>query len=120
MVSRKATTNPGSIVAPPANSSAVSSQSTRPSFRAMKPSRLAAMWIVTRESVRVIRFPLRLGAYASIVLRLATDCSDCGDYSNSGDYSDSGDDSNCGDYSNCGDDSNGGAYSNGGDYSNGG
>src|SRR5262249_50700284 len=33
-----------------ANSSEVSSQSTLPSFRAMKPSRLAAMWMVTRES----------------------------------------------------------------------
>src|SRR4029077_14736979 len=43
--------NPGSMVSPPANSSEVSSQSTLPSFRAMKPSRLAAMWIVTRESV---------------------------------------------------------------------
>src|SRR6185369_12866455 len=40
----------GSRVSPPTNSSVVSSQSTRPSFRAMKPSRLAAMWIVTRES----------------------------------------------------------------------
>ncbi|WP_353268339.1 serine/threonine-protein kinase [Gemmatimonas sp.] len=40
---RKASTNSGSIVSPPANSSDVSSQSTRPSFRAMKPSRLAAM-----------------------------------------------------------------------------
>src|SRR6476469_1988844 len=39
------------MVSPPANSSEVSSQSTLPSFRAMKPSRLAAMWIVTRESV---------------------------------------------------------------------
>src|SRR5260221_9254766 len=38
------------MVCPPANSSEVSSQSTRPSFRAMKPSRLAAMWIVTFES----------------------------------------------------------------------
>src|SRR6186713_2342232 len=38
------------MVSPPANSSEVSSQSTRPSFRAMKPSRLAAMWIVTCES----------------------------------------------------------------------
>src|SRR5882757_592495 len=51
MVLRNASTNPGSMVSPPANSSAVSSQSTLPSFRAMKPSRLAAMWIVTRESV---------------------------------------------------------------------
>src|SRR6516165_987642 len=34
---------------PSANSSEVSSQSTLPSFRAMKPSRLATMWIVTRE-----------------------------------------------------------------------
>src|SRR4029453_15683479 len=46
--------NPGSMVSPPANSSDVSSQSTLPSFRAMKPSRLAAMWIVTRESVFAI------------------------------------------------------------------
>src|SRR5262249_10159961 len=36
------------------NSSEVSSQSTRPSLRAMKPSRLAAMWIVTRESALAI------------------------------------------------------------------
>src|SRR5581483_2629969 len=35
---------------PPGNSSWVSIQSTRPSLRAMKPSRLAAMWIVTRDS----------------------------------------------------------------------
>src|SRR6185369_15621114 len=41
--------NAGSIVAPSANSSDVSSQSTLPSLRAMKPSRLAAMWIVMRE-----------------------------------------------------------------------
>src|SRR4029077_938531 len=46
--------NPASMVSPPANSSDVSSQSTLPSFRAMKPSRLAAMWIVTRESVFAI------------------------------------------------------------------
>jgi hypothetical protein len=51
---RNASTNPGSIVSPPTNSSEVSSQSTLPSFRAMKPSRLAAMWIVTRESVFAI------------------------------------------------------------------
>src|SRR5262249_35296053 len=31
-----------------------SSQSTLPSFRAMKPSRLATMWIVTRESALAI------------------------------------------------------------------
>src|SRR5689334_7287128 len=48
MVSRNSATNPGSSVAPPGKSSEVSSQSTRPSFRAMKPSRLAAMWMVTR------------------------------------------------------------------------
>src|SRR5262252_8245319 len=37
------------IVSPPSKVSDVSSQSTLPSFRAMKPSRLAAMWIVTRD-----------------------------------------------------------------------
>src|SRR5436190_22947203 len=37
------------MVSPPANSSEVSSQSTLPSLRATKPSRLATMWIVTRE-----------------------------------------------------------------------
>src|SRR5215831_11903378 len=49
MVLRNASTNSGSIVSPSTNSSEVWSQSTRPSFRAMKPSRLAAMWMVTRE-----------------------------------------------------------------------
>src|ERR1044072_6639417 len=37
------------MVSPPANSSEVSIQSSRPAFRAMKPSRLATMWMVTRE-----------------------------------------------------------------------
>src|SRR5436190_1276108 len=50
MVLGNASTNPGSMVSPLANSSDVSSQSTRPSLRAMNPSRLATMWIVTRES----------------------------------------------------------------------
>src|SRR4029453_2872609 len=54
MVLGNASNNPGSMVSPAANSSDVSSQSTLPSFRAMKPSRLAAMWIVTRESVFAI------------------------------------------------------------------
>src|SRR5687768_8803316 len=49
--------NSGAIVSPPANSSEVSSHSTRPSFRAMKPSRLAAMWIVTRDFVFSIVTP---------------------------------------------------------------
>src|SRR5215813_13217830 len=57
MVLRNASTNSGSIVSPSTNSSEVSSQSTRPSFRAMKPSRLADMWIVTRDSVFVIVSP---------------------------------------------------------------
>src|SRR5881397_984332 len=57
MDSRNASTDPGSMVSPPANSSEVSSQSTLPSFRAMKPSRLAAMWIVTRESAFAIVLP---------------------------------------------------------------
>src|ERR1043166_547211 len=43
--------NSGSIVSPSGKSSLVSIQSTRPSSRAMNPSRLATMWIVTRESV---------------------------------------------------------------------
>src|ERR1043166_8306145 len=46
--------NSGSMVDPSANSSEVSIQSTLPSFRAIKPSRLAAMWIVTRESIFAI------------------------------------------------------------------
>src|SRR5262245_46712154 len=37
------------MVSPPSNVSDVSSQSTRPSFLAMKPSRLATMWIVTQD-----------------------------------------------------------------------
>src|SRR5262245_15949330 len=51
MVLRNASMNSGDSVSPPSKLSEVSSQSTRPSFRAMKPSRLAAMWIVTRDSV---------------------------------------------------------------------
>jgi hypothetical protein len=39
---------------PAANSSEVSSQSTLPSLRAMKLSRLAAIWIVRRESAFAI------------------------------------------------------------------
>src|SRR5258706_4285044 len=50
------------MVSPPTKSSAVSSQSTRPSRRAMKPSRLAAMWIVTRESGLAIVWSRRQGA----------------------------------------------------------
>src|SRR4051812_45594354 len=46
--------NSGVMLSPAANSSDVSSQSTRPSFRAMNPSRLATIWIVTRESVLAI------------------------------------------------------------------
>src|SRR5579875_3746306 len=46
-------------MSPSANSSEVSSQSTLPSFRAMKPSRLAAMWIVTREAAFAIVLPSR-------------------------------------------------------------
>src|SRR6516225_7632993 len=51
MVLRNASMNSGDRVSPPSKLSDVSSQSTLPSFLAMKPSRLAAMWIVTRESV---------------------------------------------------------------------
>src|SRR5882672_301139 len=47
------------MVSPSTNSSEVSSQSTLPSFRATKPSRLAAMWIVTRESAFAIVPPSR-------------------------------------------------------------
>src|SRR5215218_1756895 len=54
MVWRNAATASGAIVSPPSNRSAVSSQSAPPSLRAMKPSRLAAMWIVTRESAFAI------------------------------------------------------------------
>lgn len=43
IVFRKLSTNPGARMSPPANSSDVSSHSTRPSLRAMKASRLAAM-----------------------------------------------------------------------------
>src|ERR1051326_7036751 len=43
IVFRKASTTLGARVSPAANSSDVSSQSTLPSFRAIKPSRLAAM-----------------------------------------------------------------------------
>src|SRR5687768_2075516 len=39
------------MVCPSSNLSDVSSQSTRPSFRAMNPSGLATMWIVTRDSM---------------------------------------------------------------------
>src|SRR6187401_374821 len=45
------------MVSPPSKWSEVSSQSTLPFFRAMKPSRLAAMWIVTRDFVSSIVTP---------------------------------------------------------------
>src|SRR5215475_5441955 len=48
MVLRNSSTYSGANVSPPSKWSEVSSQSTLPSFLAMKPSRLAAMWIVTR------------------------------------------------------------------------
>src|SRR3954471_22228068 len=49
MVLRNSSTNPGAIASPPSKVSEVSIQCTLPSLRAMKPSRLAAMWMVTRE-----------------------------------------------------------------------
>src|SRR5882762_9395941 len=49
--------NSGAMVSPSSNLSEVSSQSTRPSLRAMKPSRLATMWMVTREFVFAIVVP---------------------------------------------------------------
>ena len=60
--------NPGGIVSPSANSSEVSSQSTRPSLRAMNPSRLATMWMVTQESASDIA--IERPAYARHVLLL--------------------------------------------------
>src|SRR6185503_10221066 len=57
---RNSLTTSAPSVLPPAKSSAVSSQSTLSSLRATKPSRLAAMWSVTRESA-VIAAPERLG-----------------------------------------------------------
>src|SRR5215475_12321117 len=51
MVLRNSSTYSGGSVSPPSKWSEVSSQSTLPSFLAMKPSRLAAMWIVTRGFV---------------------------------------------------------------------
>src|SRR5262250_2003233 len=49
-------------VSPAVNWSDVSSQSTLPSFLAMKPSRLAAMWIVTRDFAPSIATPFTLAA----------------------------------------------------------
>src|SRR5262245_23061679 len=45
------------MVSPPTNSSEASSHSTLPSLRAMNPSRLATMWIVTQESTFAIVSP---------------------------------------------------------------
>src|ERR1019366_2372881 len=47
------------MASPPSNVSEVSSQSTLPSFRAMKPSRLATMWMVTQDSMLATVTPPR-------------------------------------------------------------
>src|SRR6185295_8608777 len=59
MVLRNSTTNSWDIVSPPSKWSDVSSQSTLPSFLAMKPSRLDAIWIVTRDFALSMVTPLR-------------------------------------------------------------